>query len=123
MADHAEPEREADAAASVPATLVEDELVTVTVRRSPKYAVFLIAGAAVGLLVALILTFAFGGTADESPNTGIVYSQSQVFGFLALIGVTIGVLAGGVIALILDRALSRRTREVAADREHTRVVD
>ena len=123
MADHAGPEREADAAASAPPTLVEDELVTVTVRRSPKYAVFLIAGAAIGLLVALILTFAFSGTADESPNTGIVYSQSQVFGFLALIGITVGVLVGGVIALILDRALSRRTREVAADREHTRVVD
>lgn len=124
MADDIEREGDVDAAASVPPTLVvDDEIVTVTVRRSPKYAVFLIAGAVVGVIVALILTFAFSGTAEESPNTGMVYSQSQVFGFLALIGATLGVLVGGVTALILDRVLSRRTHDVTADREHTRLAD
>ncbi|KAA9106616.1 potassium transporter Trk [Microbacterium rhizomatis] len=91
-------------------------------RRSPKYSVFLIFGAALGVLVALILTFAFHGTDGQSPNTAIVYSQSQVFGFLALVGAGVGVLVGGVTALILDRALARRTRRIAADREHTIVL-
>lgn len=125
MADQLQPEGGTDAAASpLPALeVVDDELVTVTVRRSPKYSVFLVAGAAIGILVALILTFAFSGSEDKSPNTGMIYSQTQVFGFLALIGIVIGVLIGGVTALILDRALSRRTHRVAADREHTRVLD
>ncbi len=119
MADHRESASETDAAAS-PALVLHDELVTVTVRRSPKYAAFLTVGAALGVLVALILTFAFHGTASQSPNTSVVYTLDQVFGFLALIGATVGVLVGGVTALLLDRALERRTHRVAADREHAR---
>ncbi len=71
----------------------------------------------------MILTFAFDGTVDVSPNTGMVYSQTQVFGFLALICVTVGVVVGGVVALILDRVFARRTREVTVDRESVRLED
>ena len=53
-------------------------------RRAPKISVFLILGAALGVLVAMILTFAFNGTAEVSPNTGVEYTQGQVFGFLVL---------------------------------------
>ncbi|HYJ48894.1 MAG TPA: potassium transporter Trk [Microbacterium sp.] len=100
-----------------PRAVVEDRIETVRVRRAPKYSVFLAAGAGLGILVALILTFAFNGTGDISPNTGMVYSQAQVFGFVALICITVGVVVGGVIALILDRVLARRSREVRIDRE------
>ena len=86
-------------------------------RRAPKFSVFLLLGAGAGVVVALILTFAFGGTVDESPNTGLAYSQGQVFGFLALICVTVGVALGGIVALVLDRLSSRRAREVAVDHE------
>ncbi|MCT9819325.1 potassium transporter Trk [Microbacterium sp. W1N] len=85
-------------------------------RRSPKYGVFLTVGAALGVIVALVLTFAFGGD-DKSPFTGVIYSDSQVFGFLALFCATVGLVVGGIVALILDRTLSRRAREVAVDRE------
>ena len=95
-------------AADTPAT-IEDHIETVRVRRAPKYSVFLVAGAALGLLVAMILTFAFNGTGDISPNTGLVYSQSQVFGFLALICITVGVVVGG-----RDRADPRPRRSAAA---------
>ena len=121
---------EPDAAASRPASeernprsTVGDRIETVRVRRAPKYAVFLIAGAGLGLLVALILTFASDGTADTSPNTGMIYSQGQVFGFLALICITAGLVVGAVTALILDRVLARRTREVTVDRETIHVED
>lgn len=93
------------------------------VRRSPKFAVFLGLGAAFGLLAALILTFAFGGTADQSPNTGLEYSQVQVFGFVALICVPIGLAVGIVVALILDRVLARGAHDVQIEHEHIHTVD
>jgi hypothetical protein len=98
-----------------PVIRVEDRIESVRVRRAPKFSVFLALGAAAGILVALILTFTFGGTTEESPNTGLVYTQGQVFGFLALVFITVGVAVGAVIALVLDRRSSRHTREVQVD--------
>lgn len=115
-----------DAAASAhhePRVLVEDHIEKVRVRRAPKFSVFIALGAALGIVVAMILTFVFNGTGDISPNTGLVYSQGQVFGFLALACITVGVVVGAVVALILDRTLARRTREVTVDRESVHVED
>lgn len=93
-----------------------DDIETVTVRRAPKYGVFLAAGAFVGILVALVLTFVIDG-ADVSPYTQVVYSQLQVFGFTALICVVVGVSIAAVIALIFERTLGGRTRRVIVDHE------
>lgn len=90
-------------------------------RRSPRYAMFFVLGAAVGLVAAMILTFAFDGTSDVSPTTQVSYSTSQVFGFLCLVCVPVGLALGGVVALLLDRRLSRRTREVRVDHERIEV--
>jgi hypothetical protein len=94
---------------------VNDHVETVRVRRAPKITVFLLLGAVLGVLAALILTFAFNGTADASRNTGFEYSQGQVFGFLLLFCIPAGIALGGVVALIFDRRSRRRTREVAVD--------
>lgn len=102
---------------------VEDHLETATVRRAPRYSVFLGLGAALGILAALVLTFGFGGAIDLSPTTGLEYSDGQVFAFLALICIPIGLVLGGTAALILDRTVGRRTRSVAVDRETIRIVD
>jgi hypothetical protein len=102
---------------------VEEHIETLRLRRSPKYSVFLVAGAGLGVLAAMILTFAFNGTGDTSPNTGLVYTSSQVFGFLALICITVGVVLGGLTALVLDRMLAKRTRDVVVDRESVRAED
>ena len=90
MAAQAQTPDESDASASAlssdaaePGAVIEDHIETVRLRRAPKYSVFLAAGAALGLLVAMILTFTFNGTGGTSPNTGLVYSSGQVFGFLA----------------------------------------
>ncbi len=96
---------------------------TVRVRRAPKISVFLLSGAALGIIAAMILTFAFGGTDDVSPNTGLEYSPSQVFGFLALIGIAVGLVVGGAVALVLDRISLRRAREVAVDHESVHPED
>lgn len=94
---------------------IDDRVERVRVRRAPKFSVFVAVGAALGIIVALILTFAFNGTDGISPNSGLIYTQGQVFGFLALICITVGVALGIVVALILDRRSSRRTREVLVD--------
>lgn len=128
MADQAQTPDGPDAAASVlasasPDTLPamrEDRIETVRVRRSPKYSVFFIAGAGLGVVAALILTFAFHGS-EEPTASGVVYSQGQIFGFLALICITVGVALGGVVALLFDRALARRTHDVTVGHESVHV--
>lgn len=97
-----------------------DEIETVSVRRSPKYSAFLLVGAALGILTALILTFGFNGSAQVSENTGLEYSSGQVFGFLLLIFIPVGLAVMGAVALILDRTSGRRTRQVRVDHTLTR---
>lgn len=99
----------------------QDRIETGRVRRAPKFSVFLLVGAALGLVVAMILTFSFHGTDTVSPNTGVQYSQGQVFGFLALICVTVGVLIGGLVALAFDRRSRRHTHDIAVDHESVHV--
>lgn len=101
----------------------EHRIETAYVRRSPRYTVFLVGGAALGILAALVLTFGFGGTENVSASTGVSYSTTQVFGFVCLFAIPVGVAVGAVVALILDRSLARRTREVRVDREVITVDD
>ncbi|MBN9176735.1 MAG: potassium transporter Trk [Microbacterium sp.] len=108
---------------SEPAEHAVHRIETARVRRSPRYAIFCVLGAALGILVALILTFTFDGTAEQSPSTQVLYSASQVFGFLCLVCIPVGVAVGLVVALILDRSLSRRTREVRIDHERVELTD
>lgn len=103
-----------------PRVTVEDHLETVRVRRAPRFGLFLVLGAFLGVVVAGILTVAFHGT-DHPSEIGVQYTQLQVFGFLALAGVAVGLAVGAVVALVLDRTVGRRTREVRVDRERVRV--
>ena len=104
---------------------IDDEAVRVskaspvTVRRSPKYGVFTGVGVALGLIAALILTFAFSGTSEPSPFTEVRYSQSQTFGFILLWCIPAGIAIMLVLAMILDRVASRHTKQVNVIREVT----
>ncbi len=91
-------------------------------RRSPRYGVFLALGVALGILAALVLTFGFDGTAVASAATGALYSTSQVFGFLCLVCIPVGLAIGGAVALIFDRMLARRAREVHINHETLHVA-
>lgn len=99
---------------------IRDEIETVSVRRAPKYGVFMLAGAFLGILAALILTVAIDG-ANVSPYTQVAYSQLQVFGFTALICVVIGISVAAVAALVFERVLNSRTRLVTVDHEQYEV--
>ena len=98
----------------------EHRIETAQLRRSPRYEVFFVLGAVLGVIVALILTFAFDGTTDKT--SAITYTTGQVFGFLALVCVTVGLALGGVVALVFDRVLSRRAHDVRIARDRV-VVD
>lgn len=109
------------------AELIEERVETATVRRAPKMLVFLVLGAALGILVALILTFAFGVADDSglepSAVSAVSYSKGQVFGFLLLVCGTAGVALGGIVALVLEWTVGRRTRRVRVDRESVTTVE
>jgi len=84
------------------------ESANVTVQRSPRYLRFFFVGIALGVIVALILTFSF--------PTDPQFSQTQVFGFLVIFtGIGGGVL-GLVFALLVDRVYSRHVITTTAER-------
>ena len=96
----------------------ENEIVraeaTVTLHRAPRYRNFMLLGAIVGVLLALILSVAF----PESEE----YERVQIFGFLLLGGVAVGTALGAVVALVIDRIIGRSTMSVVADRLGTNDV-
>ena len=65
------------------------------VRRKPNFLAFLISGGLVGLLIGFVVSVF--GPADAR------YGDSATLGFLGLIFAGLGVLAGGIIAVLLDR--------------------
>jgi hypothetical protein len=65
------------------------------VRSAPKFTAFLLTGALAGLLVGVLLSLI--GPADAS------YDPSAVLGFLGLIFAGLGMLVGGIVAVLLDR--------------------
>lgn len=99
-----QPEREPQAASG---ETVLDET-TVTVRRSPRIVNFLILGAVLGALFAVVLTYSF----PENDQ----FSRTQVMGFLLLACVAAGVALASLVALILGRIVSRKAVTVVADR-------
>ena len=99
---NSEPDRPATPARS------SEEPATVQVRRSPRYTNFMLLGAVVGAIAAFVLTIAF----PENPEFG----RLQVFGFLLLIGVAVGVALFGLLAILLDRVVGRKVHNVRADR-------
>ena len=66
-----------------------------TARRAPRFTAFLFTGGIVGLLIGLSLSV-FG-----HPDTR--YDDWAALGFLGLICAALGVLAGGVVAALLDK--------------------
>lgn len=78
----------------------------VTVRRAPKIWPFLIAGALVGVLVAIIVVL-LGDPAND-------YGTDGVMGYFAVIFGIIGVGLAGIVFLIVDRRSLKKARSVTA---------
>jgi hypothetical protein len=71
------------------------------VRRAPRYGSFVVTGAVVGVVIALILSL-------SRPATG-EFSQNSVIGYLAATLGLLGALLGAGLAVLLDRRGARRT--------------
>ena len=93
----------------------EDRATSVRIRRAPKFSVFLVLGALVGIFVALILTASF----PIDPKVGF----GPVFGYFAIYGFVGGLLVGSLVALVFDRVLSRRAKTVAVTVDRLQVPD
>lgn len=106
MGDNRGMDSEPDRPVTPARSLEEPE--TVQVRRSPRYTNFMLLGALLGAVAAFILTLAF----PENPD----FSRLQVFGFLVLACVAIGVALLGFLAILLDRLVGRKVHNVRADR-------
>lgn len=76
----------------------------VTIRRAPKFPVFLILGGALGAIVTLVLTM----LQPVDPDVG----YAAAFGYFLLFGLPAGVVLGAVVAIVLD-AISKRTAKRA----------
>ncbi|MEB0004481.1 MULTISPECIES: hypothetical protein [unclassified Cryobacterium] len=92
--------------AAVPEVLVGQA--AATVRRSPRYLNFMIVGAVLGAVTALILTVGFPQTAE--------FGLLQVFGFLLLVGVVVGLALGALVAIVIDRFTVRSVQTIVVDR-------
>lgn len=83
----------------------EQRQVTVRVRRSPRFGVFLVLGGLAGIVAALIAITAGGAVAGYSVFTSFTY-----FAAVFIIG---GILLGALAALLTERILRRRSTDVA----------
>ena len=80
---------------------------SVRVRRAPKVGVFLLIGAVLGALVAIVAV-------NVTPPDATV-PKIQAIGFLILLLAPVGALVLGVFALLLDRIAERRARTVEVE--------
>jgi hypothetical protein len=80
----------------------------VRVRRAPRYGRFI--GGTIGLFVVVSFFSAY-----IAAPVGGDYTRSQVFGYLVLVSIALGLPVGSLVALALDRLLARSARTVVAE--------
>ncbi len=93
------------------------EELQVTVRRSPKYGVFMAIGSVLGIVTAWVLSSLAEPAVNEA---GQRVDTTAVIGLLLVIGFVAGAALGGIVALIADRSLAKGTRTAVAERVETR---
>jgi hypothetical protein len=105
--DQQQPEPVVEPGRTVGEPVVERD--EVTVRRAPKVPVFLIMGAALGVVVSLVVTSLFPFDSGEG--------VAQTYGYISLWGLTIGGTVGCVVAIVAERVTSRGAKRVQVERE------
>jgi len=70
----------------------------VTVRRSPRYGVFIVGGAVLGALVALVLTYS-----EPASEYGYAAALGYLVVAFGLLGALVGALASVVAGIVTDR--------------------
>jgi hypothetical protein len=98
----------------VPAPDVVTSPDQVTIRRAPRFSVFILGGAVLGFLVTVVIVAVTMGIdrGDQQETTGF----AGLVGYFGLYGVAIGMLVGALVAVVLDRVSSRRAASLTAER-------
>lgn len=91
------------------------QTVEATVRRVPRYGVFMGIGVVLGVIAAWVIMVT--GSYEPSKALDVVYPPSQVFGFALLWTAPVGLALGGIVALLIERAGRRNDRVVRVERE------
>lgn len=86
--------------------------VEVRVRRAPKYGRFMAIGAVLGAVVAWLISVLQEPGVDEA---GRPVDTTPVIGLIIVIGFVVGVAAGGLVALLVDRAARKRAQTLVAE--------
>ncbi len=95
------------------------DTVDVTVRRSPRYSVFVALGVIVGFIIAGILAFLPVDTSTLTQE----YSRASILGILmAFLGIVGGFL-GALVALIVDRASVKKAKTYTVNAEYEKVAE
>ena len=89
------------------------QTVEATVRRVPRYGVLMGIGVVLGVIAAGILTMV--GSFEQSQALDVVYPPGQVFGFLLLWTVPIGLALGGAAGHLPERIARRHAPDVPAE--------
>jgi hypothetical protein len=91
-------EPEVPAEEAPPATPADEPQapVQVRLRRAPRYRVFVGTGALLGALAGIVASLLLGDPAS-------LFSSGTTTGYLAAIGLLLGALAGGAVAVLVDR--------------------
>lgn len=95
------------------------DTVDVTVRRSPRYSVFVALGVIVGFIIAGILAFLPVDTSSLTQE----YSRAAVLGILmAFLGIVGGFL-GAFVALIIDRSSVKNAKTYTVNAKYEKVAE
>lgn len=84
------------------------ELTEARIRRAPRLPVFLVLGAVLGAILALVLT----AVGHLDPKVGF----GATFGYLCLLCIPLGLLVGALVAIVIDQVSRRRARVVTVER-------
>lgn len=93
---------------SEPSPAAGTETTEARIRRAPRLPVFLVLGAVLGIVLALVLT----AVGNLDPKVGF----SGTFGYLCLWCIPIGLVIGALVGIVLDRVSRRRARLVTVER-------
>jgi len=94
----------------------------VTIRRAPKFGVFILGGALLGLVVTIIVVAATMGiergvaAANDGTTTSADVGFWGLVGYLGLYGVSAGLVLGALVAVVLDWRFSKRAARLTAER-------
>ncbi|WP_413318227.1 hypothetical protein AA0Z99_13515 [Agrococcus sp. 1P02AA] len=86
--------------------------VEVRVRRSPRYGTFMAIGAVLGAVAAWVTAMVMPTPVDEM---GRVVDTTAVIGLVVVGGFVVGAGLGGLVAVIIDRSLAKRSTTLVAE--------